>query len=137
MIDIMTDYLKPIRIDDDVRSKGEFGYRILFREHNSDNTNKNQLSILLNDEDLVKLHIMVKNRCEIRGLIGIKRDQENQLENQLKICKFDRKIPAADVQEVSHGKWIESGYDVICSKCGHIESARRPFCSECGAKMGK
>ncbi len=74
MIDVMTEYLKPIRIDNVSQTKGEFGYRIIFQEHNNDSTNQNQLSILLNDEDLVKLHIMVKNRCETRGLIDIKRD---------------------------------------------------------------
>lgn len=45
--------------------------------------------------------------------------------------------PTADVQEVRHGKWIKSDFDVICSICGYIESAPRPFCSECGAKMDK
>lgn len=45
--------------------------------------------------------------------------------------------PTADVQEVRHGEWIESGCDVICSECGYIESAKTPFCSECGAKMDK
>lgn len=45
--------------------------------------------------------------------------------------------PTADVQEVRHGKWVKSDFDVICSICGYIESAPRPFCSECGAKMDK
>lgn len=44
--------------------------------------------------------------------------------------------PTADVQEVRHGEWEKSDFDVVCSICGHIESAPRPFCSECGAKNG-
>lgn len=44
-------------------------------------------------------------------------------------------IPTADVQEVRRGEWEQSDFDVVCSRCGYIESAPRPFCSECGAKM--
>ena len=58
--------------------------------------------------------------------------------------------PAADVEEVVHGKWIdETGtfYTVAgvrrtviigykCSVCGHNEIEKYPFCN-CGARMDK
>lgn len=52
--------------------------------------------------------------------------------------------PAADVQEVKHGKWILTGtFDdfVKCSKCGGSKHAifaggNYLYCYECGAKMG-
>ena len=48
-------------------------------------------------------------------------------------------MPAADVQEVRHGKWITDGNGVvICSECReeHIENGfRPPYCDMCGSKM--
>lgn len=53
-------------------------------------------------------------------------------------------IPAADVAEVVHGRWIDNGsngykWAFICSKCGYIDGYpfddRYNFCPDCGAKM--
>ena len=54
-----------------------------------------------------------------------------------------KKIPAADVRENIHAKWIwkdfeQDGFCVLCcSKCYGTEGAREnaKFCSECGAVM--
>ena len=47
-----------------------------------------------------------------------------------------RDEPAADVQEVKHGKWIEQGiYSFKCSYCGEVEKYESPFCRWCGARM--
>jgi hypothetical protein len=58
-----------------------------------------------------------------------------------------KEIPAADVQPVVHGKWIDKkkktyGMQTFCSACGQhsgiggIESNRhKPYCPNCGAKM--
>ena len=40
------------------------------------------------------------------------------------------------------GKWIHDGsgwkYRFICSECGHkIYEEQQPYCSNCGAKMGR
>lgn len=45
-------------------------------------------------------------------------------------------FPAADVQEVRHGKWERVG-DVTyrCSVCGEISCCNSLFCGDCGAKM--
>ena len=53
--------------------------------------------------------------------------------------------PAADVQEVRHGKWIYvdgvlDWADYKCSECGYIEkfgddTCLYNYCPECGAKM--
>lgn len=51
-------------------------------------------------------------------------------------------IPAVDVVEVKHGKWIEHEDklgmtdDLMCSLCGHCTYQDYPnFCSNCGADM--
>lgn len=59
------------------------------------------------------------------------------------------RLPAADVAEVVHGKWVHSRYDrsseqfdvVKCSRCGleayamayHVRDGN--YCPRCGAKM--
>ena len=46
--------------------------------------------------------------------------------------------PAADVQEVKHGRWIEVNDDdsmYRCSACGELSCCNSPYCGECGAKM--
>lgn len=50
------------------------------------------------------------------------------------------RIPAADVVEVRHGKWLPQGYWdslEICSECKHIKGLhdRYNYCPMCGAKM--
>lgn len=50
-------------------------------------------------------------------------------------------IPAADVQEVRHGKWeeIRDAYGQLegwmCKECGRETKAKVNYCSNCGAKM--
>lgn len=53
-----------------------------------------------------------------------------------------KKVHAADVVPVVHGKWISflDGDHIVlqwfyrCSHCGRVESRRHPYC-HCGAKM--
>ena len=53
-------------------------------------------------------------------------------------------LPAADVAEVRHGRWIETGYacgenEYQCSECKETEwrtsASRLKYCPFCGAKM--
>ncbi len=55
-------------------------------------------------------------------------------------------IPAADVEEVKHGKWIETGKtnpEAVCSECGRKVEYQavnnvweyENYCPHCGAKM--
>lgn len=46
-------------------------------------------------------------------------------------------VPAADVQPVKRGRWIETdcGMFYECSECGNIQEFERNFCDECGADM--
>ena len=45
-------------------------------------------------------------------------------------------VPAADVAEVVHGRWILHDDGVFtCSECGNAESNDRYYCRLCGAKM--
>ena len=46
------------------------------------------------------------------------------------------KVPAADVAEVVHGRWIHHDDGVFtCSECGNAESNDSYYCRLCGAKM--
>lgn len=40
-------------------------------------------------------------------------------------------VPAADVQEVRHGRWI----DLQCDQCGQVDMSKPNYCPNCGAKM--
>jgi rubrerythrin len=53
-----------------------------------------------------------------------------------------RELPAADVQPVKRGKWIENaGYggwsnsEFKCPECGIMEYKPTNFCPNCGARM--
>lgn len=53
-----------------------------------------------------------------------------------------RRIPAADVAPVVHGRWRlvgECGFNdcYICSECGKIAMNDSNYCPNCGAKMDK
>lgn len=51
-------------------------------------------------------------------------------------------IPAADVAEVRHGRWVRdkwpSGtHKMICSECSEWSSKKSRYCPSCGARMDK
>lgn len=53
---------------------------------------------------------------------------------------YIKRIPAADVAPVVHGRWLEEDGIQICSECGEEhewEDYRAPYCDTCGAKMDK
>lgn len=60
-------------------------------------------------------------------------------------CEEVKRIPAADVVEVKHGKWIKNGQSFVyphkfrnysCSVCGYdIEKTKCNYCPNCGTKM--
>ena len=77
---------------------------------------------------------------------------ENMAASRYLIQCFENKerFPAADVEEIRHGKWIERGTgEIYCSVCGRVQgNTNRPnydtveemtllerYCSGCGAKM--
>ena len=66
-------------------------------------------------------------------------DLFNTTERQLRAI---RELPAADVAEVVHGRWIWNEEGEIdweqfyrCSNCGNKEYWESNFCPNCGAKM--
>lgn len=44
-------------------------------------------------------------------------------------------IPAADVAEVKHGRWIKHKYFDECSECYTMVILRYNYCPNCGARM--
>lgn len=46
-------------------------------------------------------------------------------------------MPAADVAEVRHGRWIKHKYFDECSECYTMVILRYNYCPNCGARMGK
>ena len=70
-------------------------------------------------------------------------DLFNTTERQLRAI---RELPAADVAEVRHGRWIDAYPDIepnpmfmygICSECGFEQGISKylNYCPNCGAKM--
>lgn len=65
----------------------------------------------------------------------------NEFYHDPKVDIVLRRIPAADVVEVVHGKWITGGVGIteriICSVCKSDKGSfmKPPFCNQCGAKM--
>ena len=47
------------------------------------------------------------------------------------------RIPAADVAEVRHGRWIEKAPHPYCSECFVECRDKTPYCPNCGARMDK
>lgn len=77
-------------------------------------------------------------------------DKENiVLETVDKLCQVLCEMPAADVQPVKHGRWIDiyeyckaldlrpTGLQVYywCSECDKAEKKTSDFCPNCGADM--
>ena len=51
-------------------------------------------------------------------------------------------MPAADVPEVRHGRWVRdkwpSGtHKLICSECGEWSGKKSRYCPSCGTRMDK
>lgn len=51
-------------------------------------------------------------------------------------------LPAAEVAEVRHGRWVRdkwpSGtHKLICSECGEWSGKKSRYCPSCGARMDK
>jgi rubrerythrin len=72
--------------------------------------------------------------------------KNNQESNMCKFCEFKQLLdkPTADVVEVKHGRWIDTGDEILdttysgwkCSECGYVFCGNKfKFCPECGAKM--
>jgi rubrerythrin len=61
-----------------------------------------------------------------------------------RLQKDIKQLPTADVVEVKHGRWIDTGDEILdttysgwkCSECGYVFCGNKfKFCPECGAKM--
>ena len=83
---------------------------------------------------------MAKKRFSKR-LMWLKEDVHDEYSGALLDgCETDiellDEIPAADVAEVVHGRWILHDDGVFtCSECGNAESNDSYYCRLCGAKM--
>lgn len=52
------------------------------------------------------------------------------------IISLAEAVPAADVAEVRHGRWLyDDGAMHKCSVCGELSCCTSHYCRECGAKM--
>ena len=71
--------------------------------------------------------------------------EENDFSQQINvILAIVDAQPAADVEEVRHGRWetapCNGVYDMRCSACGFAPGIRfysSDYCPNCGARMGK
>lgn len=84
------------------------------------------------------------------GISNMALDEDVWFNRGLKTAlSYIKKFPAADVQPVKHGKWIDIhewckmhnskpsgiGFYYWCSNCGKCVNHRTNYCGECGAKM--
>ena len=67
---------------------------------------------------------------------------ENYCEGLYEATELLDDLPAADVAEVRHGRWVNTNKEVEqmckCSECGYPVSyfwSRTPYCPNCGALM--
>ena len=85
-------------------------------------------------EEYIKREDTVKAVDERIRQIGF---EENPL--VLSIRQTVREIPAADVREVRHGKWLWDGYvydePYVCNCCSTRMDYESNFCPNCGADM--
>ena len=83
---------------------------------------------------------------EMQRLIdNVSRNYPKATETELIILKgkyeafmeYIKEQPAADVQPVKRGHWIEIDYGMFyeCSECGKVQEFERNFCPNCGADM--
>ena len=79
------------------------------------------------------------------------RDPVHRISYRVDLCERIEKIPAADVEPVRHGRWVQSDLDkdfVTCSECKRMKLQNRMawnlntaehwglhYCPNCGAKM--
>ena len=50
------------------------------------------------------------------------------------VSKAVLEAPAADVEPVRHGEWVDNVTCYSCSLCRRVERTKEPYC-HCGAKM--
>lgn len=82
-------------------------------------------------------------------LVGIYGNDEDFVKGYGEAMDDLADVPAADVQEVKHAKWIYRNEDAVCSNCGQLIEDRciegdnksgyytvlPHYCSACGALM--
>lgn len=98
----------------------------------------------------------MKEYIERAAVLKVLEEYYPGADERLHIVKDITSIPAADVAEVRHGRWIpkinhtyipveydENGIPVLheyisyrCSLCGREETKEEPYC-HCGARMDK
>ena len=59
-----------------------------------------------------------------------------------RFIRYVKEFPAADVQPVKHGRWINENFCTRCSACGNMtiydkysREVESDYCPNCGAKM--
>lgn len=89
----------------------------------------------------MKEYIERENFYNIESLLMTDIVKENPVaKNILEQLLFDiKEVPAADVKEVIHAKWIKIHGNLSmffkCSKCGACNEFGTRYCPDCGAKM--
>lgn len=66
------------------------------------------------------------------------RREKGTIQDAIKMISSSAYTPAADVEPVRRGHWIEDGDCQICSECGEEhcwDEYRAAYCDSCGAKM--
>ena len=83
----------------------------------------------------------MKEYIERAAVLKVLEEYYHGVDERLHIVKDITSIPAADVAEVRHGRWI----DGVCSECGFDAMYYKgipaqvytDYCPSCGARMGE
>ena len=75
-----------------------------------------------------------------KAIKGYKELEAKHWDECRQIAHYDdeiKRLEAADVQPVKHGRWISLDYDTYfeCSVCKNVEDIESNFCPRCGADM--
>ena len=84
----------------------------------------------------------MKEYIERAAVLKVLEEYYPGADERLHIVKDITSIPAADVAEVRHGRWIDDG---VCSECGFDAMYYKgipaqvytDYCPSCGARMDK
>ena len=91
-------------------------------------------------DEYIKREDVLKHKRKMSGA-----DFGGEFWDEAVLCEDIIRIPAADMVEIRHGKWINKGDYAVCTECGERSGMQydgvepiplmTQFCPNCGAKM--
>lgn len=96
------------------------------------------MSKYIDAEDITSTIRKVRTKFAIDSVFGENLREDAAVAGALEaVAQVIDILPAADVQEVRHGRWENDGHTLACSNCHtiNIRGIAWDYCPNCGAKM--